>query len=267
MTKNLGNLLKGIPVVILCGGRKVLLNDGNNEPKNKALVLIDKQPLFWWVMMQYVLYGAEDFILSTGTQSEDFHTTLLALGANQSSENHNLYTLNIHNHTCQIRLVESGDNATTSKRLIACKPFLRAAKVFALTYSDTLSDINLAELFEFHRKHGLVASLVGAQFPMRFRILGIRYNEIKVRAFASRPVIEAALINGGFYFFTDQIWNDQYQLTDDSILENQTLETLAKLQQLAAFEHTGKWQNFDSERDLKEVNSLAKELELMIIGN
>ncbi len=266
MNKSFGNLLKSIPVVILCGGRKVLLNDGNNKPKNKALVVIDNRPLFWWVMIQYALHGAEDFIFSTGIQSEDFHTALLALGANQSNENYNFYTLKIHNLTCRIRLVESGENATTSKRLIACKSHLDAATVFALTYSDTLSNVNLAELFEFHQKHGLVATIVGAQFPMRFRILGIRYNEIKVRAFASRPVIEAALINGGFYFFTDQIWDDKYQLTDDSILENQPLEALAAMQQLGAFAYSGNWQNFDGDRDLEGINSLAKEFERMIIG-
>jgi NDP-sugar pyrophosphorylase family protein len=88
-----------------------------------------------------------------------------------------------------------------------------------------------------------------------------------VRAFASRPVIEAASINGGFYFFTDAIWSDVFHLTENCALENEPLEILAASKQLAAFDHPGRWQNFDAERDLDAMVSLAKALEVKIIGS
>lgn len=264
MTNTASNSLLNVPVVILCGGRKVLLNDGSYIPKNKALVEVRGRPLFWWNLLQYAFYGASNFILSTGIQAENFHDVLLSLGAKQCASNRNCYALNILGQDRQIRLVESGENTTTGARLLACRPHLNSAKVFALTYSDTLSDINLSAVYDFHQKHGLVASLVGAQFPIRFRILGIRYNEINVRAFASRPVIEAASINGGFYYFTDAIWGDEFHLIKKHALENETLEALAASKQLAAFDHTGRWQNFDAERDLYEIASLAKTLEMQM---
>ena len=264
MTNTASNSLKNVPVVILCGGRKVLLNDGSCIPKNKALVQVRGRPLFWWSLLQYAVYGASDFILSTGVQAESFGDALLSLGAKQGATDRNCYDLNILGQDRQIRLVESGENTTTGQRLLVCRPYLNSAKVFALTYSDTLSDVNLGAVYDFHQKHGLVASLVGAQFPIRFRILGIRYNEIKVRAFASRPVIEAASINGGFYFFTDAIWGNEFHLVKNHALENEPLEALAASKQLAAFDHSGRWQNFDAERDLVEIASLAHGLEMQI---
>lgn len=264
MTNTASDSLQNVPVVILCGGRKVLLNDGSCIAKNKALVQIKDKPLFWWGLVQYALCGARTFILSTGVQAESFHDALLALGAKQSTADSNCYALNMLGQDCQIRLVESGENTTTGERLLACRSYLTSAKVFALTYSDTLSDVNLGSVYDFHQKHGLVASLVGTQFPIRFRILGIRYNEIKVRAFASRPVIEAASINGGFYYFTDAIWGDEFHLIKKHALENEPLEALAASKQLAAFDHSGRWQNFDAERDLVEIISLAEALEMRI---
>jgi len=264
MTNTASNSLQNVPVVILCGGRKVLLNDGSYIARNKALVQVRGKPLFWWCLFQYAFYGASDFILSTGVQAESFHDALLSLGAKPSTADLNCYVLDMLGQDHYIRLVESGENTTTGERLLACRPYLNSAKVFALTYSNTLSDVNLGAVYDFHQKHGLVASLVGAQFPIRFRILGIRYNEIKVRAFASRPVIEAASINGGFYYFTDAIWGDEFHLIKNHALENEPLEALAASKQLAAFDHSGKWQNFDAERDLEEIVSLAQALEMKI---
>lgn len=264
MTNNASNSLHNVPVVILCGGRKVLLNDGSCIAKNKALVQVRGKPLFWWVIMQYAIYGASDFILSAGAQAEIFHDSLLSLNAKQSAGDYNCYVLKVLGQDRQIRLVESGEHTTTGGRILACRSYLNSAKVFAMTYSDTLSDVNLGAVHDFHQKHGLVASLVGAQFPIRFRILGVRYNEIKVRAFASKPVIEAASINGGYYYFTDAIWADEFHLKKNHALEHETLEALAASKQLAAFDHPGGWQNFDAERDLVEIIYLAKALEMQV---
>lgn len=264
MTNIVSTSLQKVPVVILCGGRKVLLSDGKCIAKNKALVEVRGKPLFWWGLLQYMLYGASDFILSTGVQAESFGDALLTLGAKQCATDRNRYELNILGQDRQIRLVESGENTTTGERFLACRSYLNSVKVFALTYSDTLSDVNLGAVYDFHRKHGKVATLVGAKFPIRFRILGIRYNEINVRAFASRPVIESTSINGGFYYFTDAIWDDEFHLTKNHALETEPLEVLAASKQLAAFDHPGRWQNFDSERDLMEIASLAQALEMKI---
>jgi glucose-1-phosphate cytidylyltransferase len=264
MSNTLSSELSSVPVVLLCGGREALIPnvDGSITRSNKALVKIHEKPLFWWVLMQYIAHGASNFILAAGIGYDQFGKELKGLGATQNFKEENLYQITVLDRVIQIRVIDTGVDSTTGARLLACKSFIQDSKVFALTYSDTLSDVDLASMYRFHLKHGMAASLLGAKFPIRFRILGIRYNENNIRAFAPRPVIEAASINGGFYFFNNAVWNDQYLLEASHPLENQFLDALAADKNLAAFDHVGSWQNFDADRDLAEITRLVSAFQI-----
>ena len=121
--------------------------------------------------------------------------------------------------------------------------------------------MDLGAQMRFHRAHQLIASLLSARPPVRFRILGMRQGESLVRAFAPRPVIENTFINGGYYLFNQAIWDAAWGLTPDVPLENQPLERLAAAGQLAAFEHNGAWHYCDGERDLDLLQVIAQTLE------
>jgi glucose-1-phosphate cytidylyltransferase len=262
--KNLTNEFNQIPVVILCGGKGIILDEKQNHRLNKSLIQVQKKPLFWWVMHHYALHGATDFILATGFQSELFGAVLEAAGAKADTEAANCYIVTIAAISCHVRLVPTAQDATTGERLLDCKPWLNQAERFALTYSDTLSDVDLSAEMRFHKSQKLVATLVATKYPVRFRILGIRQSESIVRAFAPRPVIEAATINGGYYIFTSALWSDSFSPSKLVALENQPLEHLAAAGQLAAFEHNGRWQHCDAERDLVELDKLAQQLASLV---
>jgi glucose-1-phosphate cytidylyltransferase len=256
VTKTLNNSFAQIPVVVLCGGRSIVFSDPAHEatePLNKGLVRIRQRPLFWWVMHHYALHGANDFVLATGFQAERFDAELRAAGAQANSADES-FTVSIAGRNCRVRPVATPPDATTASRLLACKPYIAKADRFALTYSDTLSNVDLSAELRFHENQHLVATLVAAKFPVRFRILGIRQGESIVRAFAPRPVIDSTFINGGFYLFNKDIWRDAYGLTDSIALETTPLELLAAAGQLGAFEHKCFWQNCDSQRDLMSLN-------------
>jgi glucose-1-phosphate cytidylyltransferase len=131
---------------------------------------------------------------------------------------------------------------------------------FAVTYSDTLSDVNLTALLAFHHAHGAAASVVTTQYPVRFRILGIREGESLVRAFAPKPIIDTAAVNGGFYLFNQAVWNPIYGLDGQTPLEVGFLEGLVARLQLHAFEHRGAWQHGDSERDIAILGLIAQQI-------
>ena len=260
---NAANEFRRVPVVILCGGKGVMLNELTKQRVNKALVEVLDKPLFFWVMHHYALYGATDFMLATGFQGKQFADALIKAGAKTVGENLDCYEVKVAQMVCRVRIVPTNADATTADRLLACKPWLEMVDRFALTYSDTLSDVDLSAEMRFHISQGLVATLVATKFPVRFRILGIRSGETLVRAFASRPVIEAANINGGYYIFTKELWKEIYSRDMSVALEDQPLEQLAATGQLAAFEHNGIWQNCDTERDLAELKKIAMHLESM----
>ena len=235
-----------VPVVILCGGHGVVLGEGHSERLNKALILIQGKPMFWWVVLHYARHGARDFVLAAGLQAERIHQAASELAAAHPE--------------LRVQVVDTPPEASTAARLIACKPLLGDAPRFALTYSDTLSDVDLSAELDFHVSQGTVATLVSTQCPVRFRILGIRQGESRVRAFAPRPVIEAAAINGGYYLFEASVWEVRYALDGSAPLETAPLEKLAAAAQLNAFEHRGAWQHCDAERDLAPLNRIAQQL-------
>lgn len=257
------NEFNQVPVVILCGGNGIMLNERHNQRVNKGLIEIHGKLLFLWVMHHYALHGASEFILATGFQSEQFGFALKDAGAKANTDKLDCYDVMIAKMTCSVRIVTTIKNATTAERLLACKPWLDQAKYFAVSYSDTLSDVDLSAEIRFHKSQNVVATLVAARFPVRFRILGIRAGETLVRAFASRPVIEAAKINGGYYIFTNALWKDIYGLKKLVALENQPLEHLAAAAQLTAFKHSGRWQSCDVERDFVELEEIAVYLDSM----
>ena len=250
----------GIPTVILCGGNGVAF--GTEPRTNKALIHVNGRPLVWWVMLHYAQHGASRFLLAAGLQAERFVALLMAEGATplagQGDDGSTVYQVKLAGRSCEVRVVVTPERATTTARLLACAPWLADAEHFCLSYSDTLSDVNLGEVLRHHRRRGLLMTLVAARHPVRFRILGIRQGEDLVRALAPRPVIEGASINGGYYVCRGALLRDGNWLSDDMPLEQGTLEALAAAQQLTSYPHNGAWQPCDAERDLGELERIAR---------
>lgn len=253
-----------VPVVILCGGQGVVLGESQGQRINKALVRVNGKPLFWWVVVHYAQHGAQKFLLPAGLQAEQFHSVLREeCGASPDPVQPDTYQVEIAGLKRQLRVLTTPVEANTAQRLLVCKPLLTHAPRFALTYSDTLSDVDLSAELDFHAAQHSVATLVSTQCPVRFRILGVRQGESVVRAFAPQPVIEAAAINGGFYLFTSKVWDD---VDGDTALETGTLDKLAIQAQLTAFEHRGRWQHCDAERDLAPLTRIAQQLSAQLAG-
>jgi glucose-1-phosphate cytidylyltransferase len=256
--------LTQVPIIILCGGKGVLQELADVQRSNKALIRVVDKPLVYWVIQAYALHGATEFILAVGFQAEQFGAALQSAGAHVVPGSAHRYLLSLGSARCEIQLVFTAPKATTGSRLLSCREVLNSMgprEFFGVTYSDTLSDLDLGAEMRFHRTHGLVATMVAARMPVRFRVLGIRTGDVLVRAFAERPVIEGAPINGGYYLFSPKFWSVASSLSASVALENEPLEQLAAAAQLAAFEHRGSWQTCDAERDLIELRRLALELE------
>lgn len=252
---NANKQFQDVPVLILCGGKGIVVNEQQSERVNKGLIVVQGQPMFSWVMQHYAHFGAQQFVLATGFQSERFRQAMAQLPGVQE-DGADGYRLPLAGHSCHVRLVDTGLDATTAGRMLACKAWLEQAPCFAMSYSDTLSDLDLGAELRFHRQQGLTATLTAAKYPLRFRILGMRQGERLVRAFAPRPVIETVSINGGYYLFGSAIWTD-YGLDAGMALEEKPLERLAAAGQLAAYDHQGNWQHCDAERDLAELSRVA----------
>lgn len=237
--------LNSIPIVILCGGKGIFLNDKGNRI-SKALVKINSWPLIFHVINLYYKKGFRKFILASGYQTNELQKFV---------ENHPFLE-------ATIQVINTGLDSSTGDRIKMIQPYIKA-EIFGLTYSDTLSDVPLDKVLEHFLLKNLICTLVAAKLPTRFLILGMRLGEDIVRGFTNRPVIENDWINGGFYFFKKKIFSEKYmsQSTTGIVLEEKVLDELVKNQNLAAYKHNGFWQHLDNDRDLIKLKTYIKNLE------
>jgi glucose-1-phosphate cytidylyltransferase len=82
----------------------------------------------------------------------------------------------------------------------------------------------------------------------------LELSENNVKEFREKYDGEQSWINGGFFVFEPAIFD--YLSDDQTILEREPLETLAKENKLFAFKHDGFWHPMDTLRDRNHLEHL-----------
>ena len=139
----------------------------------------------------------------------------------------------------------------TGGRLLRLRKYI-GNEPFMVTYGDGVGDINVCALLSFHRAHGKVATVTAVRPPARYGNLVLDSNFVS--DFAEKPQTDEGWINGGFFVFNPEIFD--YLEEDQSILERDPLERLARERQLMAFRHPGFWQPMDTLREKQLLENL-----------
>lgn len=238
-----------VPVVALCGGIGLVIPPVM-ERRNKALVQVDHELLCIRVVRHYLRAGFRQFHFATGFQGAAVESELRAALPRLRDEFGAGVGFYFH---------QGEESATTAERLWpVLKEIGTRSKYAAVTYTDTLTSLDLAEAFKFHLRSKKLASLTAVKLPTRFRVLGLRPGETLVRAFAKETVISEEFVNGGFYFLTLNGFLDVHIGQTSKVFEEDVLQSLVDRQQLEVFVHKGAWQPLDSERDMKGLTAIAR---------
>lgn len=245
--------------VILCGGRGTRLGEhGSTVPK--ALIEIGGKPVIWHLLKFYSQFGFNDFILCLGFLGDKIkryfieHQWLDADFILETGEDNSLHLLQNKKENWRITFAETGLDTNTGGRLFKVKKYLEAEKSFCVTYGDGLSDVNLEKLVSFHQSHERIATLMAVHPFLNFGLLTLE-DENFVADFQEKPKMRE-WINGGFFVFNKEIFD---YLEENSVLEREPFERLAKEKQMLAFKHTGFWKCMDTFKDNLEFNQLWKE--------
>jgi glucose-1-phosphate cytidylyltransferase len=222
------------------------------------MIEIGGMPIIWHIMKIYSSHGINDFVVCLGYKGylikEYFanyflHTSDVTFDLqNNSMEVHHGYQ-----EAWKVTLVDTGESSMTGGRLARVRPYVKDEEDFCLTYGDGVGDVNITESIQFHREKGLKATVTAAFPPGRFGALDIDGEHI-VRAFHEKPAGDGGLINAGFFVLKPSVLD--LIPGDDSVWEEEPLETLAKSGELAAFKHLGFWQPMDTLRDKNHLEQL-----------
>ena len=242
-------------VVILAGGLGSRLAE-ETEVKPKPMVEIGSRPILWHIMKHYAHFGIRDFYVALGYRGDVIKRYFVDYGTLAGSLTVKTATGQVaaHGHGSddwEVHLIETGSSTNTGGRVKRMQPLLSDG-TFLATYGDGVSDVNIDDLLRFHRSHGKLATLTAVRPPARFG--GLIFNGDLVSEFTEKPQIGEGWINGGFLVLEPGVF--EHLPGDDTSLEAQTMEHLARIGQLAAYRHEGFWQCMDTLRDVKLLESL-----------
>ncbi|MDQ6654143.1 MAG: glucose-1-phosphate cytidylyltransferase [Acidobacteriota bacterium] len=245
-------------VVILAGGLGTRLTE-ETTVRPKPMVEIGGHPLLWHIMKHYSHHGFKEFYIALGYRGDvikRFFLDYFNLSGNMTV-NLSSGKVEMHDRECEdwiVHLVDTGFETQTGGRIKRLEPFLKDAP-FMVTYGDGLCNIDLGELFKFHRTHGRIATVTAVRPPARFG--GLVFEGEMVTEFTEKPQIGEGWINGGFLVFEPALFD--YLHNDQTVLESGALEQLAADRQLMAFRHDQFWQCMDTLRDKNLLESLWQE--------
>jgi glucose-1-phosphate cytidylyltransferase len=150
-----------------------------------------------------------------------------------------------------VTLVDTGENTMTGGRLKRVEKYI-GDDDFCFTYGDGLSNVNISDTIEFHKKEGRLATLTGVQPPGRFGALNLSGNS--VTSFKEKPHGDGSWINGGFFVLSPKVID---LIDDDStVWEKKPMESLAAQDQMSAYLHRDFWQPLDTLREKNQLEEL-----------
>ncbi len=208
-------------------------------------------------MKSYAYHGINDFIICCGYKGyvikEYFANYFLHMSDVTFDMKNNKMTVHQKNaEPWKVTLIDTGESTMTGGRLKRIEQYIKDEDSFCVTYGDGLSNINIKDLINYHKKMKVKATLTAVAPPGRFGVLNIKNQ--KVINFKEKPDGDGALINGGFFVFTPSIL--EYIKNDQTVLEKEPLQNLAKNGELASFSHDGFWHAMDTLRDKQRLEDL-----------
>jgi glucose-1-phosphate cytidylyltransferase len=241
--------------VILAGGLGTRISE-ETHLKPKPMIEIGGKPVLWHILKIYSAHGINDFIICVGYKGyvikEYFANYFLHMSdVTFDIKNNRMEVHHKHAESWRVTVVDTGEETQTGGRLKRVRDYLKD-EPFCFTYGDGLADVDVSATVEFHRSHGKLATITAVQPPGRYGALQI--EEGFVRDFHEKPLGDGAWINGGFFVLDPAVVG---RIPDDaSIWEREPMESLARNNELMAYQHSGFWRPMDTLRDKSQLDEL-----------
>jgi glucose-1-phosphate cytidylyltransferase len=230
----MNNLInKSLQVLILCGGKGERLRP-LTDTIPKPLIEIKNKPILSYVIKHLESYDLNNIILATGYKSDNIHKFLKK-----------------NDYGLSMKIIDSGD-VDIIKRIQDATRYIK--NDLLVLYGDTISDININNLVEYHQSH--IEPMTMTVWPLRsqFGLVDIDKNG-KVIQFQEKPILEK-WINIGYFYLDNKILDmiNQYKRYADF------LQDIAREGMLNAYQHTGLHITVNTVEELNEAENSIIEI-------
>ena len=214
--------------IILAGGKGTRLAEYTSKIP-KPMVNINNKPIITYIIDHYIKFGVTEIIIAGGYK---YH--LLK----------NYFVLNKKKYP-NVRVLDTGLNSLTGKRILKLKKNFKKGENFFMTYGDGVADIDITKLLKHHKKNKKICTLTAVRPIARFGELKIRGNT--VYSFNEKPQLKQGWINGGFFVFNYKIF--EFINKKNQMFEREPMQKLLKKKNVNSFKHSGFWMCMDTLRD------------------
>jgi glucose-1-phosphate cytidylyltransferase len=237
-----------VKAVILAGGHGTRISE-ESAVRPKPMVEVGGRPIVWHIMKIYAAHGITDFVISAGYKSNVIKEYFANYFLHMSDITFDLRANSMTTHASavepwKVTIVDTGDATMTGGRLKRVKEHVGT---FCMTYGDCVAALDITALIEFHRERNALATVTAIQPPGRFGALALDEGGERIASFHEKPQGDGGWVNGGFFVLEPAAID--YIAQDDTTWEQEPMERLAQDGALAAYRHSGYWQNLDTLRD------------------
>ena len=154
----------------------------------------------------------------------------------------------------KVTIVDSGE-VDIIERIRSCAKLIKGDGFLDL-YGDTLADINIKQLLQFHSKHNGLATIT--LWPMRspFGVMEVG-RQGRVESYLEKPILNK-WINIGFFYFSSELISKMKSFEKFEAF----IEYLVNKQELYAFKHTGKHITVNTLQELNEAEQNIESLKV-----
>ncbi len=248
-------------VVLLAGGFGTRISE-ESQYKPKPMIEIGGKPILWHIMKEYSFYGFNEFIICAGYRQhmikEWFADYFLHNSDITFDFTNGRNDMLIHDQHCEpwrVTVVDTGLNTMTGGRIKRVKKYI-GDETFMMTYGDGVCDVNIRELYEFHKSHGKAATLTAVTLAQQKGILDIG-RDSSVKAFREKSNKDGAVINAGYMVLEPDVF-DLIE-GDETVFERGPMEKLAKSGQLMCYRHKGFWQCMDTKQERDKLETMLND--------
>ncbi len=221
-------MTSSVDAILLCGGKGVRLRP-LTETLPKPLVPIKGEPILGHILDHLSSSPIEHYYIAGGYEINKIHEYFLSYSLKEK----------------KVTIVDTGE-AEIIKRIYSCAKLIKSDG-FLVLYGDTLADINIKQLLQFHASHNGLATIT--LWPMRspFGVMEVG-SQGRVESYLEKPILNK-WINIGFFYFSSELISKMksFEKFEDFI------EYLIIKQELYAFKHTGKHITVNTLQELNDA--------------
>lgn len=219
----------------MCGGKGERLRP-LTEMLPKPLVPVRGRAILSYLLDYLKKYGVEDIVIAAGFKADVIRKFF----------DENYRDLNV-------KIVDSGD-VDIIQRIKSCASHINDD--FIVLYGDTLANVNLERLQEFHFSHSLKATITLWPFKSSFGLFELDQNGDVIN-FREKPTLNQS-INIGYFYYEKEILS----WIKDFATYAEFLDFLANQRKLKGFVHHGVHLTVNTLRELEDAEQLIDKFEI-----